>query len=170
MDFRRTTAPAGNWPQQLRRPLRQLLALVLLLGVWPLALAAPQPEPAFSLPHPHASRTAMMNLAAAALAVTRGDPTGQMLDEPRRSAVGFRDGGSAYANDQPGSERPGTQFPIQWRQGPEIVDPAVVNLIRNYHRNGLPIVHLWESNKNLLALGLNPHGVPGLYFTRHLDK
>jgi hypothetical protein len=47
------------------------------------------------------------------------------------------------------------------------VDKDLASLIKNYHRNGLPLVHLWQSEKNMVALGLNTHGLPGIYFTRH---
>jgi hypothetical protein len=42
-----------------------------------------------------------------------------------------------------------------------------VSLVRNYRRDGLPLVHLWESQQNRVAIGLNPHGLPGIYYTRH---
>jgi hypothetical protein len=57
---------------------------------------------------------------------------------------------------------------IRWRESRELVSADVVSMIRNYRRDGLPIVHLYESNHNLLAIGVNPHGLPGIYFTRHV--
>jgi len=164
-----TSAAAVTCPERVKHRLWQLASLLVLLGVSQLAVAAPPPQPSsFTLPHQHSARTAMMNLAAAALAVS-GPDARQLQDEPRRSSVGFRDAPQVSEVEGGMSERPGTQFPIQWRQGPEIVDPAVVSLIKNYHRNGLPIVHLWEKDKNLVALGLNNHGLPGIYFTRHFE-
>lgn len=50
---------------------------------------------------------------------------------------------------------------IHWQSQPEIVRVA-----RQFRHNGLPIVRLWQSGANLLAIGLNPHGVPGIYFTQ----
>jgi hypothetical protein len=50
---------------------------------------------------------------------------------------------------------------IHWQSNPEIVRVA-----RQFRHNGLPIVRLWQSGPNLLAIGLNPHGVPGIYFTQ----
>jgi hypothetical protein len=50
---------------------------------------------------------------------------------------------------------------IHWQSKPEIVRAA-----RQFRHNGLPIVRLWQSGPNLLAIGLNPHGVPGIYFTQ----
>jgi hypothetical protein len=60
-------------------------------------------------------------------------------------------------------------FPIKWESTPANLNPKIVSLARNFRHNGLPIVHLWGSGRNLLALGLNPHGKPGLYFTQNMD-
>jgi hypothetical protein len=37
---------------------------------------------------------------------------------------------------------------------------------RTFRRTGPPIVHLWECERNLLAIGLSPYGVRGIYFAR----
>jgi hypothetical protein len=68
----------------------------------------------------------------------------------------------------PGEERPDPGLAIQWRESREIVSPNIVSLVRNYRRDGLPIVHLYQSQQNILAIGLNNHGIPGIYFTRHI--
>ncbi|MGO9930296.1 MAG: hypothetical protein ACLPV8_00530, partial [Steroidobacteraceae bacterium] len=34
------------------------------------------------------------------------------------------------------------------------------------HREGLPVVRLWESNSALLSLGLNQRGKPGLWLVK----
>jgi hypothetical protein len=60
-------------------------------------------------------------------------------------------------------------FPIKWESTPANLNPKIVSLARNFRRNGLPLVHLWGSGRNLLALGLNPHGKPGRYFTQNMD-
>jgi hypothetical protein len=52
---------------------------------------------------------------------------------------------------------------VRWQSAPEIVRVA-----RHLRHNGLPIVRLWQSGSNLLAIGLSPHGVPGIYFTQQL--
>jgi hypothetical protein len=48
--------------------------------------------------------------------------------------------------------------------------PEWVKAARNYKRQGMPIVHLLQSQdkSTLLALGVSNHGKPGLYFTRKL--
>lgn len=71
------------------------------------------------------------------------------------------------ARGQAPGERP---FPIEWRESREIANPALVSLIRNYKRDGLPVVPLWQSTQSRLAIGLNPHGVPGIFFTHHVGE
>ena len=70
--------------------------------------------------------------------------------------------------DESGEARSALPFPIRWRESRGIANPDIVALVRNYRRIGLPLVHLWESDTNLLAIGLNSHGIPGIYFTRHV--
>lgn len=60
-------------------------------------------------------------------------------------------------------------FPIKWENTPVNVSPRVVSIVRNFRHNGLPIVRLWGSGRSLVAFGLNPHGVPGIYFTQKMD-
>ena len=62
-----------------------------------------------------------------------------------------------------GVERPArVDFAIRW-QPPGV---KLQQLARKFRRTGLPVLRLWESRRSMLAIGLNPHGVPGLYFTR----
>jgi hypothetical protein len=51
-------------------------------------------------------------------------------------------------------------FPVRWQK------PELERVVRSFRRAGLPIVHLWGSGRNVLAIGLSPHGVPGIYFTQ----
>jgi hypothetical protein len=65
------------------------------------------------------------------------------------------------------------RFDMHWRNsvGPEFVRNIpewVTTDAKNYHRRGLPLVHLWESSNYLVALGLSNHGVPGVYFSQKL--
>ena len=48
--------------------------------------------------------------------------------------------------------------------------PEWVKAARNYKRQGMPIVHLLQSQdkSSLLALGVSNRGKPGLYFTQKL--
>jgi hypothetical protein len=93
----------------------------------------------------------------------------QRLDEPAQARAGLqglpvRTGGIG-ANEE-GRSR--VAFAIHWHDAPPIVSPQVASLVRNFKHNGLPVVHLWQSGRNLLAIGLNPHGKPGIYFTQQL--
>jgi hypothetical protein len=59
--------------------------------------------------------------------------------------------------------RPQSAFVIHWTR------PGVVIIARNFRRSGLPVVTLWHAGgggRGLLALGLSPRGVPGIYFTQ----
>jgi hypothetical protein len=62
---------------------------------------------------------------------------------------------------------------LHWRKelGPSWVANVpdwVIDNARNYHRRGLPLVHLWDSPHYLVAVGLSNHGVPGVYFSQKL--
>jgi hypothetical protein len=63
------------------------------------------------------------------------------------------------------SERRGAAapFPIRWQSTPELV-----RQVRDIRRRGLPILHLWQSSRALVAIGLNKHGVPGIYITQRV--
>jgi len=59
--------------------------------------------------------------------------------------------------------RPQSAFVIHWAR------PELVIITRNFRRSGLPVVTLWHASggaRGLLALGLSPRGVPGIYFTQ----
>ena len=70
--------------------------------------------------------------------------------------------------DHATGDRPTGAFPIRWRESREIAAPEIISLIRNYKRDGLPVVPLWQSEQSRVAIGLNPHGLPGIYFTHHV--
>ena len=46
--------------------------------------------------------------------------------------------------------------------------PQILQELRNYRRQGMPILHLVNSAQTVVALGLSNHGKPGLYFTHKL--
>ena len=52
-------------------------------------------------------------------------------------------------------------FPIQWQRG-----TAMERVARNYKYNGVPLVHLSGAGGTMLAIGVSPRGVPGIYFTQ----
>jgi hypothetical protein len=57
---------------------------------------------------------------------------------------------------------------LHWDDTPDWVNntPEWLRSARHFRRRGLPLVHLWASSHFLLALGLNEHGVPGIYLTQ----
>ena len=105
----------------------------------------PEPELAgsrVSMPESHLAQAAGRGMAAAAADTVASD------DAQRGNAHGT--------------------FPIQWRESREIVGPELVSRIRNYKRDGLPVVRLWEAGQSRVAIGFNTHGMPGIYFTHHV--
>jgi hypothetical protein len=59
-----------------------------------------------------------------------------------------------------------TAFPIRWQSTPLNVSPEVVHIAKHFRHEGLPLVRLWQSGRNLLHIGLNGHGMPGVWFTQ----
>lgn len=46
--------------------------------------------------------------------------------------------------------------------------PEWAKAVKNYRKQGVPIIHLMQSKETTIALGVSNHGKPGLYFTRKL--
>ena len=156
----------------LKRKGIQVLVTLLLLGGWSLALAASVQGSANSQRqashHVQSPRVAPhLNVALPATMAAKLATRPVALDEPRAKLPNPAEAAAAVAASS--GERPnGPGFDIRWRESREIVSPDVVSMIRNYRRDGLPVVHLYQSGQNLLAIGVNPHGLPGIYFTRHV--
>lgn len=149
-----------------------LMGLVVFLAASPLSLAGPigaSTARALTSGHPshstHAAPTSL-NLLPSAGAVLK-PPHPRAFEEPAEAVAHFRD------LDERTSHRDGLNshvaFPVKWENDPANLSPQVVSLARNFRRNGLPILHLWASGRNLLAVGLNSHGRPGIYFTQNMD-
>ena len=111
------------------------------------------------LPHPH-----MLDLAAPQLRPMSERARPLRFDQARGSPA------TAVATRQPTQSsfdvefRPNSAFVMHWQTRPKLVI-----IVRNFRRSGLPIVTLWQAgrgSRGLLALGLSPRGVPGLYFTQ----
>jgi hypothetical protein len=97
----------------------------------------------------------------------RADVTPQPLDGMRLTTMsantaGRRDGDNVATAI--GSQRAAV-FDVHWNNSPEWIRNA-----RAFRRRGLPIVQLWESSQALVAIGVNRHGVPGIYFTQKLPN
>jgi hypothetical protein len=67
---------------------------------------------------------------------------------------------------------PGAAFSVPIDQSPTWMRtaPTLVHAVKQFRREGLPLVHLWQSQQYQLALGLSNHGRPGLYFTQKLGQ
>jgi len=46
--------------------------------------------------------------------------------------------------------------------------PQILKELKNYRRQGVPIIRLVNSAQTVVAFGVSNHGKPGLYFTRKL--
>jgi len=78
------------------------------------------------------------------------------IDGPRRGALAVSSAPSVNPKLDPAVK-------LSW------ATPRVEALARNFHRQGLPIVHLWENSQSLVTLGLNRKGVPGLYVLQKME-
>jgi hypothetical protein len=85
------------------------------------------------------------------------------LDLPSHAAFGPAARQPQSAADAAEASRFGVSFPIRWQKEPELLRQA-----RAFRHQGLPLVHLWKSDsgEHLLAIGLNGHGVPGIWLTQ----
>jgi hypothetical protein len=120
------------------------------------------------MPAPN-SRNSLV-LPAPRIAATSPEPKVVPLDQPRVKT-------SAESTlSVPGTEaaledHSRVAFGINWRAESGVVNPhEIVSRAHNLRRSGLPIVHLWQSNQNLVAIGLSPRGVPGVYFSQGMSK
>jgi len=120
--------------------------------------------PTLTLPSPRAA--AMTRTAA----MTIESPRTMPLDQPRLPKSFQEPAASTPEPSRNMDESSPVAFAIQWRLHPTLVNPEVVSRARNMRRTGLPIVHLWQSNNNLVALGLSPRGIPGVYFTQRISN
>jgi hypothetical protein len=110
-----------------------------------------------STPHPHTTRPLTLTLPAVAAPADSAHRLGVALE----SAFVHRAGPDTASPLAPAPTDAALGFPIQWQKRTELERVA-----RNFKHNGLPLVHLWGSGRNLLAIGVSPRGVPGLYFTQ----
>jgi hypothetical protein len=92
------------------------------------------------------------------------------LDSARLSAVNrFSTGGpDVVANDSSTPNR--SLDAVPWADSRDWVHnpPQILRDIRNYRRQGVPIIRLVNSAQTVVAFGVSNHGKPGLYFFRKL--
>jgi hypothetical protein len=107
---------------------------------------------------PHTLSLTLTNPLTATVEGVRGTPR---LDSMR---PGIRGEQVRLGEDpEPGSR---TAFPIRWQNTPADVSPELVHIAKHFRHEGLPVVRLWQSGRNLLHVGLNGHGTPGIWFTQ----
>jgi hypothetical protein len=159
---------ASSSQEAVRFALAGLLAT--LLGATSLAHAATpfeQVAERLGQAHPVHSQREVLNLAFAPIPVaTLAQHSPQRFAEAPHSTPSSLSLRTAIASNEEG--RSAVAFSIRWQNNPSFVSPKLASLARNFRHSGLPIVHLWQSGRNLLAVGLNPHGKPGIYFTQQL--
>jgi hypothetical protein len=116
----------------------------------------------------HFQRPALSSLTALKAAPLAAMLKPARLDQPR-GALDLR----APAPAIEGAENEfRASFPIHWQQNSGLIDPRLEHLARNFRRQGLPLVHLWQSasGEHQLAIGLNGHGVPGIWLTQKVGN
>jgi hypothetical protein len=151
-------------PKRSTRSMSGLLLRILQasLMLWAMAtMAAPAVDPPVNWPLAARSRnpnevTLSTVLPAAVANKLKSRALPQPLDEPRFATEHFRD----LPEPPVGVSNAGMDIP--WQKN------RLVALVRNYKRDGLPIVHLYQSDRSFVAIGLSKHGVPGIYFTKHI--
>jgi hypothetical protein len=147
---------------KVQRRLEQIFAALLLCGACSFVHAGPRAVPS-AIPDSH-----LLNTTLPVPAVAKPPQTQPVhLDEPRPVLPNARELRFA-ANADASAEQHRTGLDLRWRETREIAGPGIVSLIRNYRRDGLPVVQLWQSGQNLLAIGVNPHGLPGIYYRRNV--
>ena len=150
-------------------PTRALVAVALLLGATSLAQAASVGRVLVGEMSTTVHRSGAATLSLWMTHITAKVAQKQPLDQPRQAMTALQDLSARTREIDANEEaRSRVAFEIHWRNDPDFVSPKIASLARNFRRNGLPIVHLWQSGRNLLAIGLNPHGKPGIYFTQKI--
>jgi hypothetical protein len=142
---------------ELKQGPGRLLVTLLMLSVCAIGQAAPRPglKPAS---HPGIR---LFNTTLPVPETTTASIAGASIAGPADANAPERVAASHAARGE---------FPIHWRESREIAGPELVSRIRNYKRDGFPIVQLWQStsDQSRVAIGVNPHGLPGIYFTHHV--
>ncbi len=92
------------------------------------------------------------------------------LDTPRQAIVNLHEAQGRPVTEDAAEAGLHNPRGLHWQDGSAPISPTLVSLARNYHREGLPVVRLWQADRNMVSIGLNPHGVPGIYFTQKMGR
>jgi hypothetical protein len=109
----------------------------------------------------HAPRPLSLTLASPSVSMTEGTHGMPRLDSMRPATRGEP---VRFGEDPELGLR--TAFPIRWQNTPGDVSPELVHIAKHFRHEGLPVLRLWQSGRNLLHVGLNGHGTPGIWFTQ----
>lgn len=84
------------------------------------------------------------------------------LDVPNHVMFGARE--PLPSTDDGDVARFRAAFAIRWQKE----EPQIFRTARAFRHQGLPLVHLWQSDsgEHMLSIGLNQHGVPGIWLTQ----
>lgn len=116
--------------------------------------------------------TAAMSLAALRPTLALAPHPQLSLDAPRPNAVNLHETAPQPRFPTAEAAVAATHNPqgLHWEDASAPVNPHLITLARNYHHDGLPVVKLWQADRNMVSIGLNPHGVPGIFFTQTMGK
>jgi hypothetical protein len=119
-----------------------------------------------------AQRVAAVRLAALRPNFNMPMTTPMSLDAARPSAVNLHEHEVQARIPAPEASMAAIHNPqgLHWEDASAPVSPTLIRMARNYHREGLPVVKLWQADRNMVSIGLNPHGMPGIFFTQTMGK
>jgi hypothetical protein len=143
------------------RRINILLALLVVLAATAANAGAPAGMPPVNAPElirPH-----LLDLAAPQLRPVSELGWPLRFDQARGSSATANATRHVTQTNFDVESGPQSAFVIHWAR------PELVIITRNFRRSGLPVVTLWHASggaRGLLALGLSPRGVPGIYFTQ----
>ncbi len=92
------------------------------------------------------------------------------LDTPRENTVSLHEAQPRVPSAEVAIAGMHNPQGLHFEDASATVSPTLIRLARNYHHDGLPVVKLWQADRNMVSIGLNPHGVPGIFFTQALGK
>jgi hypothetical protein len=117
-----------------------------------------------------APRAAVVSLASLHPRVDLAARPQLSLDAPRPNTLNLHEAPAHLAAAETADAAPHSPHGLHWEDASAPVNPRLITLARNYHHDGLPVVKLWQADRNMVSIGLNPHGVPGIFFTQTMGK
>lgn len=119
---------------------------------------------------PVGPRLASLNLAPLRPSVVASlQPHPMDLSAPRVSPMRVQESPAAVRPAEEQAAGAKTLVNLHWTDA-AAVTPHLVTMARNFRHNGVPVVRLWQADRNLVAIGVSPRGVPGIYFTQAVPE